>query len=88
MTGRKNNRVRWSGVRSYLVCRILKQSGFRVRNLSGGYVIYCAVNPSLCPCIPGLHRWKRLLALETFCSTPEEKSVLQEVSDVRNGRRS
>ena len=65
-----------TGIRSYFVCRILMQHGFRVRNLSGGYVIYCATNPSICPEVPGLRRWKRLLALETFCSTPKEKGVL------------
>ncbi len=66
-----------TGIRSYFVCRILMQHGFQVRNLSGGYVIYCAANPSICPEVPGLRRWKRLLALETFCSTPEEKAMLR-----------
>jgi NADPH-dependent 2,4-dienoyl-CoA reductase/sulfur reductase-like enzyme/rhodanese-related sulfurtransferase len=77
-----------TGVRSYLACRILAQLGFRVRNLSGGYVIYCAVHPSICPKIPGLDRWKRLLALETFCSTPEERGVLQKMNDVRRDKTS
>jgi len=66
-----------TGVRSYLACRILMQNGFQVRNLSGGYVMYCAANLSACAEIPGLRRWKRVLALETFCSTPEERSVVQ-----------
>jgi len=65
-----------TGIRSYFVCRMLIQYGFQVRSLSGGYVIYCAANPSMCPEVPGLRRWKRLLALETFCSTPEEKNVI------------
>jgi len=65
-----------TGIRSYFVCRTLKQYGFQVRNLSGGYLIYCAASPSICAKLPGLRRWKRLLALETFCSTPEEKSVI------------
>ena len=69
-----------TGIRSYLVCRILTQNGFRVRNMSGGYVIYCAANPLKCAEIPGLRHWTRLLALETFCSTPEERRILQ-----RNG---
>jgi len=64
-----------TGIRSYIVCRILKQLGYKVRNLSGGYIVYCAVNPSRCAGIPGLHRWRRLLALETFCSTPAETQV-------------
>lgn len=66
-----------TGIRSYFVCRILMQHGFQVRNLSGGYVIYCAANPSIRSEVPGLRRWKRLLALETFCSTPEEKAMLR-----------
>jgi len=65
-----------TGIRSYFVCRVLTQHGFRVRNLSGGYMMYCAANPSACPQIPGLRRWKRVLALETFCSTPEQKNVV------------
>jgi len=75
-----------TGVRSYFVCRVLKQLGFRVRNMSGGYVIYCAANPSDCRTIPGLRRWKRLLALETFCSTPEEKEILERVNKVRQSQ--
>lgn len=75
-----------TGVRSYFVCRVLKQLGFRVRNMSGGYVIYCAANPAKCKAIPGLRRWKRLLALETFCSTPEEKEILERVNEMRQGR--
>jgi len=66
-----------TGFRSYLACRILDQGGYRTRNLSGGYVLYCAARPSKCRGIPGLRRWKRLLALETFCSTPEEKAMLR-----------
>jgi len=65
-----------TGIRSYIVCRILMQHGFHARNLSGGYMIYCAANPSTCPAVPGLRRWKRALALETFCSTPEEKDTI------------
>jgi len=66
-----------TGFRSYLACRILDQRGYRTRNLSGGYVVYCAVRPAACRAIPGLRRWKRLLAMETFCSTPEEKARLR-----------
>jgi len=29
-----------SGVRSYLACRVLKQKGFKCKNLSGGYMTY------------------------------------------------
>ena len=65
-----------TGIRSYFVCRILLQKGLRARNLSGGYVMYCAVNPTKCPEIPGLRRWTRLLALETFCSTPQGRQFL------------
>jgi len=65
-----------TGIRSYFACRILVQKGFLARNLSGGYVIYCAVNPTRCREIPGLRRWTRLLALETFCSTPQERQIL------------
>jgi len=75
-----------TGVRSYFVCRVLKQLGFRVLNMSGGYVIYCAANPSDCRAIPGLRRWRRLLALETFCSTPEEKEILERVNRVRQSQ--
>ena len=75
-----------TGVRSYFVCRILKQLGFRVRNMSGGYVIYCAANPAKCRAIPGLRRWKRLLALETFCSTPEEKEILERLNERRQNQ--
>jgi len=64
-----------TGIRSYFACRILYQKGVRTRNLSGGYVVYCAVNPAKCPEIPGLRRWTRLLALETFCSTPETRQL-------------
>ena len=31
-----------TGVRSYIACRILMQNGFNARNVSGGYVTYCA----------------------------------------------
>jgi len=65
-----------TGIRSYYVCRILKQRGYPAPNLSGGYMVYCALHPSKCKGIPGLHRWKRSLALETFCSTPEESKIL------------
>ena len=70
-----------TGIRSYLACRILRQKGFRTRNMSGGYVIYCAMNPLECPEIPGLRRWQRLLALETFCSTPEERKTLRRTDE-------
>lgn len=33
-----------SGLRSYLACRILKQNGFRAKNLDGGYITYRMVN--------------------------------------------
>jgi len=66
-----------SGVRSYYVYRALKQLGYSVLNLSGGYMVYCAMCPSKCKDIPGLHRWKRSLALETFCSTPEQKTIVR-----------
>jgi len=65
-----------TGVRSYFVCRALAQLGYRVLNFSGGYMLYCAMCPSECKGIPGLHRWDRALALETFCSTPEERKIL------------
>jgi len=65
-----------TGVRSYFVCRTLKQLGYRAVNFSGGYMVYCAMYPSKCKGIPGLHRWDRALALETFCSTPEERRIL------------
>lgn len=65
-----------TGLRSYLACRILTQRGYDARNLSGGYSIYCAQYPEKCPSIPGLENFKRLLALETFCSTPEVKKML------------
>lgn len=66
-----------TGVRSYFVYRILKQLGYQAVNFSGGYMVYCAAQPSKCTGIPGLHRWDRALALETFCSTPEEKQILE-----------
>ena len=65
-----------TGVRSYFVCRILRQLGYRAVNFSGGYIVYCAACPSKCKSIPELHRWDRTLALETFCSTPEERKIL------------
>jgi len=69
-----------SGLRSYYACRILTQRGYRAKNLSGGYMVYCAAYPDKCKGIPGLHRWKRALALETFCSTPEERKILGNAS--------
>jgi len=39
-------------------------------------MVYCAAEPSRCEGIPGLHRWKRTLAMETFCSTPEERQIV------------
>ena len=69
-----------TGIRSYIVCRILTQLGRRTMNLSGGYMVYCAVCPSKCKGIPRLHHWKRALALETFCSTPEERKILGDLT--------
>ena len=51
------------------------QRGFRVRNLSGAYILCRAARPSECRGIPGLRRWKRPFDLETFCSTPEENAT-------------
>jgi len=68
-----------TGIRSYTACRMLTLSGYRSRNLSGGLMVYCAVRPERCPGIPGLNRWRRVLALETFCSTPEERQLLATV---------
>ena len=65
-----------TGIRSYYACRILLQVGFHAMNLSGGYMVYCAAEPSRCEGIPGLRRWKRTLAMETFCSTPEERQIV------------
>jgi NADPH-dependent 2,4-dienoyl-CoA reductase/sulfur reductase-like enzyme/rhodanese-related sulfurtransferase len=65
-----------TGIRSYFACRILTQLRRRAMNLSGGYMMYCAACPSKCKGIPRLHHWKRALALETFCSTPEERKIL------------
>jgi NADPH-dependent 2,4-dienoyl-CoA reductase/sulfur reductase-like enzyme/rhodanese-related sulfurtransferase len=48
------------GVRSYIACRILQQNGFNVRNLSGGYVTYCA------------HTADRLLEAETARQLKDE----------------
>ena len=69
-----------TGIRSYFVCRILTQLSRRTMNLSGGYMVYCAMCPSKCKGIPRLHHWKRALALETFCSTPEERRILGELT--------
>ncbi len=57
-----------TGIRSYYVCRTLTQLGYRALNLSGGYVVYCAMHPSRCRSIPGLSRWKRGQALGTSSS--------------------
>ncbi len=65
-----------TGIRSYFVCRVLSQLGYQTRNVSGGYVVYCAYHPDRCAEIPGLRNWKRLVALETFCSTAEVKEML------------
>jgi len=65
-----------TGIRSYYACRILLQLGYEAVNLSGGYMVYCATCPSKCDGIPGLHRWDRALAMETFCSTPEERKIV------------
>jgi len=70
-----------TGFRSYLACRVLRQCGYRIRNLSGGYVVYCATHPSKCAGIPGLRRWKRLLAMETFCSTPQQRALLRQYDE-------
>jgi NADPH-dependent 2,4-dienoyl-CoA reductase/sulfur reductase-like enzyme/rhodanese-related sulfurtransferase len=69
-----------TGIRSYFVCRILTQLGRRAMNLSGGYMVYCAACPSKCKGIPRLRHWKRALALETFCSTPEERKILGDLA--------
>jgi len=66
-----------TGIRSYYACRILQQKGYDALNFSGGYMVYCACRPSRCKGIPGLRRWKRTLAMETFCSTPEERQILE-----------
>jgi len=66
-----------TGARSYFVCRTLTQLGYRAMNFSGGYMVYCATYPSKCKGIPGMHRWDRALAMETFCSTPEERKILE-----------
>jgi len=66
-----------TGIRSYYACRIFRQRGFDALNFSGGYMVYCAARPSRCKGIPGLRRWKRTLAMETFCSTPEERQILE-----------
>ena len=54
-----------------------RQTGFDTLNFSGGYMVYCASQASRCKGIPGLRRWKRTLAMETFCSTPEERQILE-----------
>jgi len=69
-----------TGIRSYYACRILRQVGFHALNFSGGYMVYCAAEPSRCKDIPGLRRWKRTLAMETFCSTPEEQQIVENQS--------
>ena len=66
-----------TGIRSYYVCRILTQLGYTAKNLSGGYTVYCAACPTKCKGIPGLHRWNLALALDTFCSTPEERKIIR-----------
>jgi hypothetical protein len=45
--------------------------------------VYCAAEPSRCGGIPGLQRWKRTLAMETFCWTPEERQILESQSAPR-----
>jgi len=40
------------GLRGYLACRILKQHGFRCRNLTGGYKTYRALTGSSVPSAP------------------------------------
>ena len=68
-----------TGIRSYYVCRTLAQLGYRALNLSGGYVVYCAMHPSRCRGIPGLKRWKRGPALGTSSSPRrQEKAPRQE----------
>ena len=73
-----------TGVRSYFVYRILAQLGYRAVNFSGGYTVFCAAHPSRCKGIPGLHRWDRALAMETFCSTPAERKLLADRNTNRN----
>jgi len=69
-----------TGIRSYYVCRTLTQLGYQTKNLSGGYMVYCATFPPKCKGIPGLHRWRLALALETFCSTPQQRKILEDAS--------
>ncbi len=64
-----------TGIRSYFVCRTLKQLGYRVRNLSGGYVVYCAAHPARCRGIPGLRRWRRRAAPESASSARRGRPV-------------
>ena len=33
-----------TGLRSYIACRILKQNGFKVKNITGGYYLYSVIN--------------------------------------------
>ena len=47
------------------------------------FMVYCAAQPSRCKGIPGLRRWKRALAMETFCSTPEERQIVENQSGRR-----
>jgi len=75
-----------TGIRSYYVCRILTQLGYKAMNLSGGYMVYCAMCPTKCKGIPGLHRWRRSLAMETFCSTPEERQIMENHSARRRSQ--
>lgn len=51
--------------------------GYRPLNFSRAYVLYC-VAPSLkCKATAGLHRGEGAVALETFCSTPAERSIIR-----------
>jgi rhodanese-related sulfurtransferase len=54
------------GIRSYIAGRILKQNGFNVSNLSGGYKTFCQYHPTTCR--KELSRNDELK--ESFCTTP------------------
>ena len=60
-----------SGIHSYIVWRILKQPGYQDRNPVVGHVVGCAMSSSKCKGVPALQHWKKALALEMFCLTPE-----------------
>ncbi len=59
------------GLRGYLACRILQQSGFKCRNLSGGYKTYMMVTAHQLDCIP---------ENETTTDDPGEKAVMDKIN--------